>query len=47
MEVDQLRYATVHICTKAVRGNLSHVLLLWMTEGEQGGEASEASDLPG
>lgn len=38
-----MKVYTVDICTKGVMGNLSHMFLLWMTEGEQGGGASEGS----
>lgn len=39
-----MEVCTVGICTKAVQGNLPHMFLLWMTEGEQGGGASEAAN---
>lgn len=38
-----MEVCTVDICTKAVKGNLSHMFVLWMTEGEQGGGAGGAS----
>lgn len=38
-----MEVCTVDICTKAVQGNLSHMFLLWVTEREQGGGASEAT----